>query len=104
MGALQGCDGSGYCVLACGDGSPNMSLNSCGYPIIPIDENGGHTIEPPQISRPRGSVGESNSSESVGHPLKSLSHGVKGKKQQNVVFVLGTAVDLSRDGRGHEPT
>jgi hypothetical protein len=81
-----------------------MSLNSCGCPIIPIDKNGGHTIESPQISRPMGSIGESNSSDLVGHPLNSLSDGVKGKKQQNVVFVPGTAVDLSRDGRWPEPT
>ena len=29
---------------------------------------------------------------------------LKEKRQQNVVFMLGTAVDLSRDGRWHEPT
>jgi hypothetical protein len=77
-----------------------MSLNSCGCPIVPIDENGGHTIEPPQICRPMGSIGESNSSESVGDQLKSLSHGgVKGEKATKCcVFVPGTVVDLSRGG------
>ena len=87
--------------LACGDGSPNMSLNSCGCPIILIDENGGHTIEPPQISRPMGSVGESNSSESVGYPLKSSSHGgVKGKR----VYPGHRLICVGADGRWPEPT
>jgi hypothetical protein len=31
--------------LACGNGSPNLSLNICGCPIIPIDEYGGYAIE-----------------------------------------------------------
>jgi hypothetical protein len=87
--------------LVCGDGYPNMSLNSCGCPTIPIDKNGGHTIEPPQIHRPVGSIGESNSSESVGYPLKSSSHGgVKGKR----VYPGHRLICVGADGRWPEPT